>query len=156
MSKHLSTINNWFQKVWMEEDTKSIYELFVPEGKAGGMGESLFGPEQFAAFHTEILKLIGDIQVTIDDFFENGDKVAFTCTFKAKKRNKSNKEIEFTGSCFAKMGDGVIINADNFFDFLNLFEQLGQLPKNSFQKALSGKKLHKRKKRKKNKKTELV
>ncbi len=141
MSQHKKTIETWFQRVWAEEDKNAIHELFIPEGKAKGMGADTFGPEEFSQFHTALLALLSDVKIEIDEWFENGDNIALRCTMTAKSRKTPETSIEMKGACFTKMGDGHLIDAENFFDFMGLFEQLGLMPENSFGKALSGMKI---------------
>lgn len=140
ISKHRKTIETWFQRVWAEEDESAIYEMFVPKGKAGGLGQPTVGPDDFVQFHRALLALISDVRIVIDEWFEDGDNIAVRCTMTGKKRNDPKTSIEMKGACFTTMGKGVLVDAENYFEFMGLFEQLGQLPANCFLKALSGQK----------------
>ncbi len=138
MSPHLETFNRWFYEVWTNENRDAIFEMFKPEGIADGLGDMITGPEQFAAFHEALLKLICDVKITFDQHIESGDVISAVCTLTARKRTDPEVTVKMKGTCFAKMGDGVIVHAENFWDFISFFEQLGQLPDNTLMRALSG------------------
>ena len=46
--------------------------------------------------------------------------------------------MEIKGSCFAKMGDGVILQAQNNLGFMGLYQQLGMIPDKAFARVLGG------------------
>ena len=61
MTTNREIIETWFRRVWNEEDTKAIDELFVVDGEVRGLGEnSLIGPMDFKIFSRHFVR--GDIR----------------------------------------------------------------------------------------------
>ncbi len=139
MSPNRALLETWFQRVWAEEDTKAIFELF-PRGPNHGLGrQQVVGPEEFSRFHEAICKLLRDIKVSVDHFIEANDGwISAICTLTAVGQNAPT-EVAITGSVFAKVGEGgVFVECYNHWDFTTLWEQLGLLPDNIFGRCLAG------------------
>jgi len=134
-------METWFRRVWTEEDSTAIEELFVPDGEARGLGANvLIGPEGFKQFHSALRGLLCNFVITIDKSVESGDWISAVCTLRAKSR-QSGGPVEMTGSVMVRIEDGKLTEAYNHWDFLSLFSQLGLLPKETFGKALGGEKI---------------
>jgi len=141
MSTSRKLFETWFHRVWKCEDRSAIDELFIPDGKARGLGANvLIGPEGFKQFHTALCGLLSDIVITIDKSIESGDWIAAVCTLRAKSR-ASGAGVEMTGSVMGQVVEGRITEAYNHWDFQGLFGQLVLLPADSFEKARSGRKV---------------
>ena len=141
MTTPLEVIETWFQRVWKEEDATAIDELFVPDGKAMGLGANvLIGPEGFKQFHARLLGIVSGVEVSVDKVIHSGDWSAAVCTLRAKART-NGRPVVMTGSVMVRIVDGKILEAYNHWDFLGLFSQLELLPAGSFETALSGAKV---------------
>lgn len=139
MSTHREVMEAWFRRVWAEEDTTAIDEMFVPDGEARGLGANiLIGPAGFRQFHSALLQLLSDIKITIDKSIDEGDWLSVVCSLSAKDR-RSGSPVEMTGSVLIRIVDDKILEAYNHWDFLGMFGQLGLLPLTAFETALSGK-----------------
>ena len=140
----VSTLKKWFKEVWEKENSKTIFEIFVPEddGMAHGLAkEKGIVPKEFEQFQKSLLKLIKEVRLSIDSYIENDDFIAADCTLNALDRKTGKKKIQIKGCVIAKITEGKIRTANNHFDFLHLFEALGLLPNNVFAKCLDGEKL---------------
>ena len=141
MSTSREVIETWFRRVWTEEDSTAIEELFVPDGEARGLGaNALIGPQGFKQFHSALRGLLCDFVITIDKSIEVGDWIAAVCTLRAKSR-KFGAPVQITGSVMIRIVDGKLTEAYNHWDFLGMFSQLGLLPTETFEKALGGEKI---------------
>jgi len=141
MSTSREVIETWFRRVWTEEDSTAIEELFVPDGEARGLGaNALIGPQGFKQFHSALRGLLSDFVITIDKSIEVGDWIAAVCTLQAKSR-KSGAAVQITGAVMIRIVDGKLTEAYNHWDFLGMFSQLGLLPTETFEKALGGEKI---------------
>ena len=141
MTTKTQIIKTWFQRVWKEEDTKAIDELFVVDGKARGLGDNhLIGPKDFKVFHAALCALISDIKITLDKAIEEEDWLSVVCTLEARDR-KTGAPVGMTGNVLVRIEDGKLIEAYNHWDFLGLFVRLGLLPSKAFEKGLSGQKI---------------
>jgi limonene-1,2-epoxide hydrolase len=120
--------------------------MFVPkttDNLAHGLKKDAgLDPEEFATFHHSLLSLIKDVHITIDKTMEQGNVIVAECTLSAVNRKSDDQRpIAIQGCTIAEVTDGKIRSANNYFDFLHLFEGLELLPENTFQKCLSGKKV---------------
>jgi SnoaL-like polyketide cyclase len=141
MSTCKDVMKEWFHRVWTEEDTSAIEEMFIPDGEARGLGRNvLIGPRDFKQFHSALRGLLKDFVITIDKSIEQGDWFSAICTLRARSR-QSGDPVEITGSVFIRIVDGKLIEAYNHWDFLNMFSQLGLLPSSTFDSALAGQKI---------------
>jgi|GEM_PF-836021 len=141
MHPHVRLMEKWFDEVWSKENADAIDEMFSSCGEASGLGERpIVGPAEFREFHSALLRLIRDVSIRIDDHICDGKKCSLVCTVKGTCR-KSGNPVEMSGSCFITIEDGKICGCENHFEFIALYEQLGLLPGNTFQKALSGEKI---------------
>lgn len=130
----------WFQRVWAEEDRSAIYQYYVPEGRAHGLGEvHESGPDAFAQFHTALLAHITHVRIEMFECVEQGDWVSYMGWMTAECR-QTGKPVEMTGGAMCLIKDDKIVVAHNAWDFMGLFSQLGLLPENAFGDLLMGEK----------------
>lgn len=126
-----------------EEDASAIAELYVPDGPVRGLGKRpMLQPRDFEAFQKALLGLVKDVHVAIDRSLEDGEWLSLLCTLSAKCR-KTGKPVDITGTCFVRIVDGTAREAYNHWDFIDLYEQLGLLPTDTFSRALGGERLGK-------------
>ncbi|WP_282605659.1 ester cyclase [Pelagibius sp. Alg239-R121] len=149
MSSHLKIWETWCRRVWKEQDESAIDEMFITEGMARGLGPHLrlatdrfqeherIGPAGFKVFHKCFLALMNDIDIQVTHSMEAGDWISALCVFHAKK-NDTNEQVKMTGTVFLKIVDDKIVEAYNHWDFFSLFEQLGLIPEESFERCLAG------------------
>lgn len=141
MKEGQKVLQNWFQRVWTEEDQNAIDEIFPSPGKARGLGaQTLIGPEDFKQFQSALCRLLSDIHISIDKCVEEGEWTCALCTFRAISKSDGS-QITVTGTVYGRIKDGKIKEAYNHFDFLGLWSQLGYLPPDSFEKGLQGEKI---------------
>lgn len=150
MGKLLDFAETWFQRVWTEEDGNAIDELFVIKGPAKGLGSvirknnedfqdpDLMGPEEFKQFHKSLLSLISNVEVRVLRSMEDDNWIFALCELSALKKGTDQK-VKMTGTVVCRIVDGQINEAYNHWDFMSIFEHLGQLPENTFGQCLSGK-----------------
>lgn len=137
----ITVLKTWFKKVWNEEKADAIVDMFELDGEAKGLGrQPLIGPKEFREFHKALCALLSNIEISIDKSIEDEGWTSALCTLSAVSR-KDNKQVTISGSVFARIEDGKIQEGYNNWDFLSLWEQLDYLPKDSFDKGLSGNKI---------------
>ena len=131
----------WFERVWHQEEASVIHEMFVPEDQKdaayGLQKEGGMKPDDYLAFHGALLSLIGNVRLEIINYLEQGEQLFAECTLTATKRG-TKTPVSMNGCVIAKIADGKILSADNYFDFLNLFEALGALPPDTFGSCMAG------------------
>jgi ketosteroid isomerase-like protein len=139
----LEFVENWFHRVWWEEDVDAIRQLFVPttsEEAAHGLAKSkAMGTEDYIAFHQAFLSLIKEVKITVDKHIVQGDDIAVTCTVNALDRNSDKpKPLSMKGVAICTIRNGKMVSAENFFDFISFFEGLGFLPQDTLATCFSG------------------
>src|SRR4051812_7956328 len=133
MSTRREIVETWFRRVWAEEDTSAIDELFVPHGQARGLGANvLIGPEGFKQFHAALCAQLSNILIAVDKSIEEGEWISVVCTMRAKSQ-QTGAPVTMTGSVMVRIVDGKLTEAYNHWDFLTLFGQMEKLPQNAFE-----------------------
>ena len=141
MSALRDVVETWFRRVWKEEDTSAIDELFLPDGQARGLGANvLIGPADFKQFHAALCAQLSGIVITADKSLEEGDWISVVCTLHAQRQD-TGAPVTMTGSVMVRIVDGKLVEAYNHWDFLTLYGQLGKLPTDTFEQALRGQKV---------------
>ncbi len=138
----IDVIQSFFTEVWSNERAEVINEVFVPDAGENKTADGLkkdekMSPEDFEAFHGALLGLIQDVVISIDEYIEYDDWVVTRCTLTANDR-RSGKPVKILGSAWARVTDGKIREAHNYWDFLHLFEGLELLPENTLQTCIQG------------------
>lgn len=131
-------LEDWFRRVWTEEDPGAVDEMFAPDAAAGGLGSHpTIGPEEFKAFQRALLALVGEVEVRIDHCMADGPWTSVLCSVSARSR-ATGEPVRITGTALVRIADGRIAEAYNHFDFLGLFQQLGLMPEGAFERCLCG------------------
>ena len=121
-----AVVLRWFNEVWNNSNEHAIDKMFHPDGKAHGLGNEPLRLQEFKAFYRKMNNLLSDIEVSVDKTLTENDYVIAMCTVNARHR-ETNKPVNFTGVSIGKIGNNQIIEAWNYFDFLNLNLQLGNI-----------------------------
>jgi len=118
---------NWFEKVWNKGDSNAIDELMTNCSTAKGIldEDQPKGAAGFKIFFNDFRNQFDDISVIVEDVVSEDDIEAARTTVSAIHR-KSGKKVSFPGMCMVKVVNGQIAEAWNNYDFLNLYQQLGQ------------------------------
>jgi steroid delta-isomerase-like uncharacterized protein len=135
-------VRRWFAEVWNKGRAEAIDELFSSEGIAHGLSNDptapMRGPADFKIFHAQFREAFPDIRVDVEDMVAEGDKVAARCSVKGKHQGDSlgfkatNTQVGFGGITIVRIRNGQIVEAWNYFDFMNMHRQLGTLKASGF------------------------
>ena len=117
----------WFDKVWNKGDENAIDELMTAESNAKGIlaDDQPKGPAGFKIFFNDFRSQFHDIKVDVEDVISQDDLEAARTSVSAV-HTASGKQVTFSGMCMVKIYQGKIAEAWNNYDFLNLYQQLGQ------------------------------
>jgi SnoaL-like polyketide cyclase len=141
MSDKTQILGNWYRRVWEEEDAGAIDKLFVPDSDIRQIGMSKpIDLEEFKGFHKLFCDQLQNIDIHIDMAIEQGDWLAALCSCYAKN-SRTGENVTITGNVMVKITDGKLRGCYEHWDFMGLWDQLGLLPDESFQKCLQGQKL---------------
>ena len=117
----------WFDEVWNSGDKNAIDILLAPDLEIHGlvMQPGQKGAEGFKSFYDSFKSEFHNIVVNVEDSISEDDVQAVRTTVNAT-HTASNKDVAFTGICMARIENGKIAEAWNNFDFLEMYQQLGQ------------------------------
>ena len=117
----------WFDEVWNNGDESAIDKLMAHDAKANGIltEEQPKGAEGFKLFFNDFRSQFHNIKIDIEDVVSQDDIETARTTVSAV-HTASGKEVKFSGMCMAKIEGGKIAEAWNNYDFLNMYQQLGQ------------------------------
>jgi steroid delta-isomerase-like uncharacterized protein len=131
-SNHVALIRRVYQEVWNKGNTAIAGEFVSPEYT---IHDPLIKHEPGVKAFTHYVNLMRatfpDIQFTIEDLFESGDKV--TTRWRAHGTQKSeflgvpptDKEVTVTGVTITRFSRGKIAESWTTWDGLGMMEQLG-------------------------------
>jgi len=134
VEENVQLMRRWFQEVWNEGRTDTIYELLSPDaiarGQSSGDGE-LRGPEEFAGFVSKIRGSFSDMKIEVEDVFGAGDKVSLRWSGVMKHTGDalglpaSGRTVRSSGITIAQIVDGKIVAGWDNWDQLGMLEQIG-------------------------------
>jgi predicted ester cyclase len=117
----------WFDEVWNKGDENAIDRLMTSESPAKGIladGQPQ-GAAGFKLFFNDFRTQFRDINVAVEDVIAQDDIESARTTVSAIHA-ESGKNVTFSGMCMVKVANGKIAEAWNNYDFLDLYQQLGQ------------------------------
>ncbi|GAA3875191.1 ester cyclase [Celeribacter arenosi] len=131
-------LEKWYQHVWVEGDLEAVQRYFDTEALAGGLLPDLAVQiEDFQAIVPAVLRLVTKVQCEIVDSMEVDD-----CAWALVRLNALNREnlrpISITGQVMIRHKNGKVVHAQNHFDYVGFFEQLGNLPRDTMALCLAG------------------
>ena len=117
----------WFDEVWNKGDENAIDRLMTHSSSAKGIipDDQPKGAAGFKVFFNDFRNQFHNIKVDVDDAIAQDDVESARTTVSAI-HTATGKNVTFSGMCMIKVADGKIAEAWNNYDFLNLYEQLGQ------------------------------
>jgi PAS domain S-box-containing protein len=128
-------IHEWFRRVYEEGNLDAIDELMHPQNLSLGLIDNPVGMESFKAVYHAFFRIWSDVQVTVLDTFEEGDRIAGRWVFHGTHRS-TGRRLVWPGSLFATVRDGKFLECTNYLDFLDLFVQTGHCPANTLERCL--------------------
>jgi steroid delta-isomerase-like uncharacterized protein len=130
-----TVLHRWFEEVWNQGRESSIDELMADgaliHGIATPAGQPMRGAADFKPFFQQFRAAFPDMRITVEDMLVDGDKLAARCSVTATHTGPgvmpgpTNKAVNITGICIARVENGKIVEGWNNFDFLSLYQQLG-------------------------------
>jgi len=123
----------WFDEVWNQNRVETIDELFAADGVGHGLSDDkpINGPADFKPFQAAFRGAFPDIEVVVKDLIAEGDKVVARCAVRGRHTGDhlgmaaSNAGVDFGGVVIARIENGKIAEAWNYFDFLKMNRQIG-------------------------------
>jgi steroid delta-isomerase-like uncharacterized protein len=133
-----AVVRSWFEELWNGGKEETIDRLYAADGIAHGLpspdGSPIRGREAFRPFFKSFRSAFPDIRVEVTQTVSDGDMVAALCHVTGTHQGHdigitaTGKSVDFSGMVFARVHNGLIVEAWNSFDFLSLYRQVGFLP----------------------------
>ncbi len=81
--------------------------------------------------------MANNARITIREHFEQEDCYVAICQLTATSTS-TGETVTMDGCCYYKTQDGTITYAENYWNFIDFFEQVGTLDAGTFAKGLTG------------------
>ncbi|WP_293576644.1 nuclear transport factor 2 family protein [Phaeobacter sp.] len=139
--KNSDDLFNWFYDVWVKRDHNRIAGAFHPE-------LSIFGPlhgaisaeEDYAEIVHTLANLLVDIDITKTHGVTEGDLCAVRLHVTGRGVH-SDQVLDYYGQLMVRLENGQIREFLSNFDYMTMFEQLGQLPDDCLPICMTGERL---------------
>jgi steroid delta-isomerase-like uncharacterized protein len=134
VEENVQLMRRWFQEVWNEGRTQTVYELLSADANGHGQledGSSIRGPAQFLPLVERIRGAFPDINIVVDDAFGAGDKVVVRWSATMTHRGDhlgmpaTGKPVRLTGTTIARIQDHQVIEGWDNWDQLGMLRQIG-------------------------------
>jgi steroid delta-isomerase-like uncharacterized protein len=132
--ENIQLMHRWFQEVWNDGKTQTVYDLLSPNAVARGQtgpGQEIHGPAEFVSFVKRIRAAFPDMNLTIEDAFGSQDKVVVRWSGTMMHSGDelgipaTGKPVRLTGISIARIVDGQIVEGWDNWDQLAMLEQIG-------------------------------
>jgi predicted ester cyclase len=121
-------LHQWFNEVWNQNQEDSIDKLMTTESHAHGIiapGQPK-GPAGFKLFYHGFKDQFDNIHINVKDVISQDDMECAHTEVTATHK-ETGKNVKFSGLCMARIEGGKIAEAWNHYDFLDMYQQLGQV-----------------------------
>jgi steroid delta-isomerase-like uncharacterized protein len=134
VADNVALMQRWFQEVWNEGRTETVYELMSPDAVAKGQSgpnDEIHGPKEFEAFVDRIRGAFSDIRIKVEDVVGADDKVVvrwsgvMAHTGDGMGFPATGKTIHVGGISIARVVNGKVVEGWDNWDQLAMLEQLG-------------------------------
>jgi steroid delta-isomerase-like uncharacterized protein len=131
--KNVALATRWFEEVWNQRRTDTVYELMAPDGIGVGQappGVTITSHADFIDLHRRMLDAFAEFHITAEDIIASGDKVVVRWSCTAKHTGDSlglpatNKTVKFSGISIQQYDNSKLIRGWDNWDQLSLQQQL--------------------------------
>jgi steroid delta-isomerase-like uncharacterized protein len=129
----MTFMERWYEEVWNKGQESAIDAMAEPDAIAHGLGEDggdVEGVENFKVFFRTFQSALSDIRVVVEDTITEGDRSVARVKVTAKHTGASlgvpakGNTVQFSGVSIARLKDGKIAEAWNYFDFPTMYKQM--------------------------------
>ncbi|MGA8440474.1 MAG: ester cyclase [Candidatus Sulfotelmatobacter sp.] len=134
VEENVKLMRRWFQEVWNEGKTQTVYDLLSQNSVAKGQGgpeEEIHGPAEFVQFVDRIRAAFSDINLKVEEAFGAQDKVVVRWSGTMTHRGDglgvpgTGKPVRIGGISIARILEGKIVEGWDNWDQLAMWEQIG-------------------------------
>ncbi|ATG35426.1 MULTISPECIES: nuclear transport factor 2 family protein [Phaeobacter] len=139
--KNSERLFQWFHDVWVDQNLDLVEPMFHPELEVNG---PLHGTVAIAEDYREVVatlsNIIHDLNLTLTHALDDGDLAAIRIWVRGYGRN-AEEPLDYFGQLIVRMQDDQIREFLSNFDYMTMFEQLGQLPQDCLPVCMTGERL---------------
>jgi steroid delta-isomerase-like uncharacterized protein len=141
MAENANLIRRWFEEVWNQGNEQTIDAMCAKDAIGYGQaqrGADIRGPEHFKQFWRGFRDAFSNIHVDIHETIEQDDRVAARWTLTMSHTGAflgiaaANKRVSVNGISIQRFANGLIIEAWDNWDQLDLLVQLGAVAQPKF------------------------
>ncbi len=121
-------LHRWFEEVWNQNQEDAIEQLMTADAVTHGIvaPDQPKGAAGFKIFYRGFREQFDNIHIVVKDVVAQDDMESALTVVTATDR-ASGKAINFSGICLVRVEAGKIAEAWNHYDFLDMYQQLGQV-----------------------------
>ncbi|AXT34009.1 nuclear transport factor 2 family protein [Phaeobacter sp. LSS9] len=138
--KNSERLFQWFHDVWVGQNLDLVEPMFHPNLEVNG---PLHGAVAIAADYREVVgtlhNIFHDLDLTLTHALDDGDYVAIRV--RVQGYGRADEPLDYFGQLIVRMQDGQIREFLSNFDYMTMFEQLGQLPPDCLPICMTGERL---------------
>ncbi len=139
--KNSDLLHRWFDEVWNDDKLETIDDLLDPAVTFNGALDAVMAPGvDYKEVVTAMKALMDQLHVTVTHSLNDGDMAMVRVRVSGFDHSHKHT-LDFTGQMMVRVRDGRFIEFYSNFDYLRMFEQLGQFPADSLPVCLTGERL---------------
>jgi steroid delta-isomerase-like uncharacterized protein len=133
----MTILEHWFEEVWNKRNADAIDQFWVGDrpvhGLAGTHGGQVDSKVAFRTFHRNFSSAFPDLHVRVEQTVSEGDmtvaRVLVTGTHAGEglRVPPTGKPVRISGMCMVRVKDNHVVESWNNFDFLSMYEQIGEI-----------------------------
>ncbi|MBY6134558.1 ester cyclase [Leisingera sp. XS_AS12] len=128
----------WYDQAWSRGDLSDLERFYTADVTATGVVPSLpLNRNDFQDFVAALRHQVKQIAISITQAVEQGEWLAARIEFNGCCA-ATDAPIQTTGQVMIRFKDGKMAQSYGQFDYITLFEQLGQLPQDTIAACLAG------------------
>src|SRR5207253_916078 len=126
----MTFMERWFEEVWNKGRESAIDEMADPDAVSHGLGPDggdLRGIAGFKDFFRTYQSSMSDIHIAVEDTISEGDLIAARVRVTGRHTGHSlgipakGNQIDITGVTMARLKNGKIVEAWNYFEFPKMY-----------------------------------
>jgi len=129
----MTLMERWYEEVWNKGRESAIDEMAAPDAVAHGLGEGgadVVGMVEFKKFFRTFQSALSDVHVAVENIVSEPDMAVARLSVTAKHTGDSlgipakGNNVSFGGVAIARLKDGKITEAWNYFEFAKMYQQM--------------------------------
>ena len=132
MSDNAAIARRWFREVWAPGGERTVDELLDRDSIGWMEGREIRGVADFKEARQVLLDTFRDLEITVDDVIQEGDRVAVRWTVNATHTGDglgvraTNRQVSFRGMSWLEIRNGRVVRGWDSWNLGGLIQSLAQ------------------------------